>query len=188
MVSSAKIAQKIAEIFGGSDMASAVEEAFARRFPEAVVLATTRSPEGKPNIITLGWWMRTSHKPPMVAISVAHKRFSYGLLVRTGEFVLVIPPEEWAEAAWLCGTKSGRDVDKFGETGLKAVKGEKVSAPLIEGAVAQFECVVRAMVPTGDHTVFVGEVLAAHLGPSKPPLYSLNRRLELGGVRAVSGV
>ena len=184
MVSSDKITQKIAEIFGGNGMASVVEEAFARRFPEAVVLVTTRSPEGKPNIITLGWWMRTSHKPPMVAISVAHKRFSYELLVRTGEFVLVIPPEEWADAAWLCGTKSGRDVDKFSQTGLKALNADKVSPPLIEGAVAQFECVVRAMVPTGDHTVFAGEVVAAHLGPSKPPLYSLNRSLKLGGVRA----
>ena len=166
-------------------MGVSVEEAFARRYPESVALATTRAPDGRANIITLGWWMRTSHKPPMVAISVAHRRYSYGLLVRTGEFVLVVPPEDWAEAAWICGTKSGRDVDKFAVAGLKAVEAERVSPPLIEGAVAQFECVVVAMVPTGDHTLFVGEVVAAHTGPQKPPLYSLNRKLELGGVRPV---
>lgn len=161
-----------------------VDEAFGRCYPKLVALATTRSPSTrKPNIITLGWWMRTSHRPPMLAISVAHSRYSYELLVKTGEFVLVLPPEEWLDAVLFCGRKSGRNVDKFAETGLREQKAEKVSAPLIKGAIAQFECVVRSIVPAGDHSIFVGEVLAAHTETTANTICILNRKLELGSVR-----
>lgn len=49
--------------------------------------------EGRRSICPLGWFMRTSFAPPMVAISVAPARFTHGLIAAAGEFVLAWPGE-----------------------------------------------------------------------------------------------
>lgn len=46
------------------------EAAIARKYPEGVAIAIAKDPQGKHNPITLCWLMRTSHEPPMLAISV----------------------------------------------------------------------------------------------------------------------
>ena len=60
-----------------------------------------------------------------------------------------------------CGTRSGRSVDKFAETGLTPVKGDHVGAPLIQECVANLECRLAGQLTTGDHTVLAGEIVAA---------------------------
>jgi len=161
-----------------------MEKALSRKYPIPVVLATSVDKNGRPNIITLGWYMQTSIKPIMFAISVAHSRYSYETILSRGEFALVFPPAEWAEEALFCGTKSGRNIDKFEKTGLKPVHGRRVSAPLIEGANACFECRLVAATPTGDHTIFTGEALVAHISAKpKPGLYLLGKGYELGPVK-----
>jgi flavin reductase (DIM6/NTAB) family NADH-FMN oxidoreductase RutF len=76
-------------------------------------------------------------------------------------------------------------VNKFKETGLTAGKGKKVSVPIINECVAHLECRVEDMIPTGDHVLVVGEVLAAYAGSEAfKGLYDLKRfkpLLHLGG-------
>jgi len=126
--------------------------------PERVVWAVSAH-EGARSICPLGWKMFTSGSPRMMAISVAPARFTHGLIEGSGEFVLAWPGEDLAEATLFCGTKSGRDVDKFAETGLTPVPGDMVGAPLIEECIANLECRVAGRLTTGDHTIFAGEVL-----------------------------
>lgn len=116
--------------------------------------------EGKASICPLGWKMNTSGSPPMMAISVAPSRFTHDLIANSGEFVLAWPGEELAHATLLCGTKSGRDIDKIKEAGLTALKGEHVKAPLIKECIGNLECKLVGQLTTGDHTVFAGEILA----------------------------
>lgn len=132
-------------------------------FPTVCTLATCAGETGKGNIITLGWSMKTSGDPPMVAISVKPSRYSHDLIKAGGEFVLSIPTEEVLEELHYCGRNSGRDVNKFDETGLTPVNGEKVKAPLIGECAANLECKLVSEHTTGDHTIFVGEVVAAHV-------------------------
>ena len=139
-----------------------VSQAWERKYPEHVVMVTTTSAEGKPNIITLGWAMPTSGQPPMCAVSIGLPRYSHALLEQVPEFVLSFPAEDMMEAMLLCGTKSGRDTDKFGETGLTAIPATQVRPPLIGEAVTNMECRVVSAPRTGDHTIFVGEIVAAH--------------------------
>jgi len=134
-----------------------VEEAWKRKYPERTVLAVSISKDGKPNIITLGWNMPTSIKPPMVAISVGLTRYSHKLISESGEFVLAFPSEGMEDALLFCGTHSGRDVDKFRATGLTPVKAKYVKPPLIAEATVNMECRVVGSIRTGDHTIFVGE-------------------------------
>lgn len=128
--------------------------------------------EGRRSVCPLSWWMRTSLEPPMVAISVAPARFTHGLIAGSGEFVLAWPGDDLAEATWYCGTHSARDpkVDKFAAARLTAAPAECVGAPLIAECAAQLECRVTAQCESGDHTIFVGEVLRAWMAetPRKP--------------------
>ena len=50
-------------------------------------------------------------------------------------------------------------------------------APLLAGALGWLECRLWAEYPAGDHTLFVGEVLAAELGEDAPPLVHVGSRL-----------
>lgn len=139
-----------------------VSRAWERKFPEQVVMVTTVGETGPPNIITLGWAMPTSWEPLLCAISIGLTRFSHELLEQVPEFVLTFPAEDMEAAMRVCGTESGRDVDKFRETGLTARAASVVRPPLIEEAVTNMECKVVGAHRTGDHTIFVGEILAAH--------------------------
>ncbi|MCD6465981.1 flavin reductase family protein [Candidatus Bathyarchaeota archaeon] len=151
-----------------------VEEAWKRKYPERTVLAVSISKDGKPNIITLGWNMPTSIKPPMVAISVGLTRYSHKLISESGEFVLAFPSEGMEDALLFCGTHSGRDVDKFRATGLTPVKAKYVKPPLIAEATVNMECRVVGSIRTGDHTIFVGEILAAYVSDEdKPVLFNV---------------
>ncbi len=151
-----------------------VEEAWEKKYPEQIVLVTTISDEGRPNIIVLGWSMCTSFQPPMLAISVGKTRYSHKLLFEVPEFGLLFPSSEQKEDMLYCGTHSGRDVDKFKEIGLKPFKSKFIKPPLIEEVVAAFECKVKGTLETGDHTIFAGEILAAYISEEqKRRIYSL---------------
>ncbi|MBS3763239.1 MAG: flavin reductase family protein [Candidatus Brocadiia bacterium] len=140
-----------------------VDEAWKCKYPEQVALATCDDPDGAPDIIALGWFMPTSFAPPMCAISVGHTRYSHELITTTGEFVACFPTEGFEADVLYCGSNSGRDVDKFAETQFTASVGQQVSAPLIEECVVNLECVVEGTLETGDHTIFGGRIVAAHL-------------------------
>jgi len=119
--------------------------------------------DGRRSICPLGWKMQTSHRPPMMAISVAPARFTHDLIANSGVFVLAWPGEDLAEATLFCGTQSGRNVDKFAHLNLATRPAKTISAPLIESCIANLECTVAGQVTSGDHTIFFGEVTAIHV-------------------------
>jgi flavin reductase (DIM6/NTAB) family NADH-FMN oxidoreductase RutF len=137
-------------------------KAFELASPFPYVLAVTLDKRDRPNIIGLSWWMFTSWDPLMMAISVGHQRYSHECLEHHKEFVLCFPSEEQAKDAWLCGTKSGRKIDKFQETGFRPVHSKAVKPPIIEGVTAAFECKVVNHVETGDHTIYIADIVAMH--------------------------
>jgi flavin reductase (DIM6/NTAB) family NADH-FMN oxidoreductase RutF len=127
--------------------------------PEMIALIVSMDKSNKPNIITIGWKMRTSIDPPMVAISIGLNRYSHNLIRDSKEFVLAIPGEDLSEATLLCGTESGKEVDKFKEANLTPQPSKFVRPPLIGECIVNLECIVKGELPTGDHTIFAGEVL-----------------------------
>lgn len=131
--------------------------------PRHVVLVSCADKAGKANIVTLAWSMPTSHKPPLVVLSVSPKRHSHRLIEETGEFVVNVPTMEIAKETMFCGRISGRECDKFKDAPLTALPAKKVQAPIIKECVAHLECRLIQKVTTGDHTLFVGEVLAAYV-------------------------
>ena len=123
-------------------------------------MATVVGNDGKPNIITLGMYMPISVNPPLVCIGVAPQRYSHGLIEENGEFVINTPSIDLEEQMHYCGVKSARDVDKWKETGLTPMPSLKVKPPRIKECFGHLECKVVQTHVCGDHTLFVGEVVA----------------------------
>ncbi len=96
------------------------------------------------NTMTIGWGMVGIEwgKPIFVAL-VRKSRFTRELIDQTGEFTVNIPWDEFdPKILGYCGSKSGRDVDKFAELGLTAVEGSRISTPGIAQLPLTLECKV----------------------------------------------
>jgi len=131
--------------------------------PMHTVLVSCVGKRERPNIITLAWAMPTSLRPPMVAVSVSPKRHSHHLIEETKEFVVNVPTMDILDAVHVCGTVSGRDYDKFKEAKLTPLPAKRIKTPLIGECVANLECRLLTALETGDHTIFVGRIVAAHI-------------------------
>jgi len=130
--------------------------------PMHTVLVSCVDKAGKPNVLTLAWAMPTSHDPPLVAVSIGLNKYSQALIEETGEFVVNFPTVDIVKETLACGRTSGRNHDKFSETGLTPLPARKVKAPIVKECVAHLECKLHSQFETGDHTVFVGEIVEAY--------------------------
>ncbi len=136
--------------------------------------------DGKPNVMAIGWmtggviWGR-----PILCVYVRPSRHTYSRLEEVGEFTVNVLPTEFAEAVNYCGTVSGRNKDKFSETGLKPSPAQKVKVPIIEQGIIHYECVVmhkndvlpeflskeiaESAYPQGNfHRIYFGEIVAVY--------------------------
>jgi len=78
------------------------------------------------------------------------------------EYVINIPSENLAKITDYCGIVSGKNVDKFKETGLTPIPSSIVKAPLIKECAVNIECKVKDILNYGSHDIFVGEIVAIH--------------------------
>jgi flavin reductase (DIM6/NTAB) family NADH-FMN oxidoreductase RutF len=137
-----------------------LEKYYHYAFPMQTVLVTCNDASGNTNIITLAWHTPLSSRPPLYGISIAPKRYSHALIEKSKEFVVNFIPYSLVETAQFCGTHSGRSTDKLSKTGITLKPSRKLSTSLIEEGYAHLECKLTQSVPVGDHTLFVGEVVA----------------------------
>ena len=92
---------------------------------------------------------------------------------KNNEFILSYPAKGQERIIEFCGSKSGRNVNKIKELGIKTAPSEKTNLPLLVNTRVNFECRIVTRIKAGDHTIFVGEVLAATGNPSKNPLINI---------------
>ncbi len=114
------------------------------------------------NIITLAWVGTVCSDPPLISISIRPSRYSHGLISASKEFVINIPDDKMIEACDFCGTKSGRNIDKFKGSGLTREKGTIVNAPLVKECPINIECRVKKIISLGTHDMFIGEVVCVN--------------------------
>lgn len=129
-------------------------------YPLPAVMVSCQRPGEGANIITIAWTGTVCTNPPCVSISIRPSRYSYKIIKDTGEFVINLVTKELTGAMDLCGVKSGRDVDKFLETGLTLLKSQKVEAPGIAQSPVNIECRVKDIIPLGSHDMFIAEVVS----------------------------
>ena len=128
-----------------------------------VALVATVSGEGKANVFTVICLGVACKRPPMLSVAVHPFVHSHSLIKATGEMTVNFPTAELLKAVKVCGSRSGRDVDKFAAAGLTAVPATKVKPPLVGECPVSLECVVKHSLSLGVHELFVVEVVAAHI-------------------------
>ena len=148
-----------------------IPEAIKLKYPEWVVFVTSRDADGAPDLMPAGWAMLCNSNPPMFAVSVGMSRYTHTCLEETGEFVLAWPGVGQEKLIEQAGSISGRDANKFEKFGLQEIDGSQIGAPLVDGCAAALECVVVSQLELEDHSIFVGEVVAAHV--ADPPVAKL---------------
>lgn len=132
-----------------------------RLYPNPVALISC-SYGGSDNIITLAWLGTVCSNPPMISISIRPERYSHELISKSGEFVINIPDSGMTEICNFCGSRSGRDTDKFEALKLNREKGLKLNTPMIKECPVSIECIVRQTLNLGTHNVFIGEVVSVN--------------------------
>lgn len=144
----------------------------------------TAGDRSKCNTMTIGWCgLGRIWNVPACTVYVRPERYTYEFMERCGYFtVSVLPKAMKSTVLAYCGTRSGRDVDKFKECGLTVEYGEG-DAPYIAGAEWAVVCrklyaqdmVPAAVCPAGEevvlpsygamggwHRMYIGQVVEAY--------------------------
>lgn len=140
--------------------------------PLQTILLTCRF-QDKDNIITLDWHTPLSFQPMIYAISIGKTRFSLNLVKQTRVFVVNFMTKDFEKEILFCGRHSGKDLDKFKETGLEKEEAETINCPRLKQALGYLECKVFEEIETGDHILFIGEVTKADLKARGKRLFHL---------------
>jgi flavin reductase (DIM6/NTAB) family NADH-FMN oxidoreductase RutF len=132
------------------------------------------------NTMTIGWaafgvvWQK-----PIMMVAVRSSRHTFGIIEAAEDFTVTVPKGGMDKEIAFCGTKSGRDVDKFKMCQLETSKGKKVASPIIKARGYQYECKIvyksamnpaylnknydRSLYPQKDyHTLYFGEIMACY--------------------------
>lgn len=127
--------------------------------PASLAMVSCAEKGDKPNIITVAWLGIINSDPPMLSISVRPERHSYGIISRSGEFVVNLVSRELMKSADFCGVRSGRELDKFEACGLHALPAEGMAfAPCIQESPLYLSCKVRQTIKLGSHHMFLADI------------------------------
>ena len=130
--------------------------------PRPAVLVGTFM-DGKPNFITVSWAGITSKEPPTMAIAIYNMRYSLKGIQQNKTFSVNIPSVSMVKETDFCGNKSGAEFDKVKECNFKIFNGSLKNTPLIEQCPMNLECEVIKIIPIGDHTVLIGQIVETYI-------------------------
>ena len=131
------------------------------------------------NTMTIGWaTIGFAWRKPVMMIMVRDSRHTFSLIEKADDFTVSIPTTDMKKEIAFCGTKSGRDVDKFKVCGLKIAPSRQVGSPIVQIPGIHFECRIvyknaidpqllsrdlDPLYPQKDyHTLYFGEILACY--------------------------
>ena len=157
-----------------------------RRFlePGPVVLVSSAH-GGDRDVMTMGWHMVLGDGPSLVGCFIWDRNHSRSLVEKSRECVINVPTFDLIDAVIGVGNTHGPETDKFAEFGLTPAKAKQVAAPLIEECYANFECKLIDTSLIRRYSVFVFEVVKAHVAMS--PRYPKTVHYRGDGVFMVSG-
>lgn len=135
-------------------------------FATGVTIVTARTGDGTLVGLTASSFNSVSLAPPLVLWSLAQSAVSMAAFSKGSHYAVNILSSEQQDLARQFALKN---VDRF--AGVRFTPGAS-GAPLIDGALATFECFNRSQYQEGDHVIFVGEVeRCTHHHSASPLLY-----------------
>jgi flavin reductase (DIM6/NTAB) family NADH-FMN oxidoreductase RutF len=151
---------------------------------------------GATNVMPAAFVTPLSMDPPLIGVAVHPARHTHDMIKYSEEFALNIPTRELLHHVQYLGSVTGSELNKLELTKLPTFRARRVEAPLLEGCVGWIECGIQDAYRIGDHTLFVGKVVAVQAekdafdetwllaDPEERPLHYLgvNRYAILGDV------
>jgi len=155
----------------------AVYEGVMKQIKEGAFL-TVRAGDAL-NTMTIGWaTIGIAWRKPIMMVMVRSSRHTFSLIEKAADFTVSVPNGDAKKALAFCGTKSGRDLDKFKACGLKTAPGRNVVSPIIQIPGIHIECRIvyknpidpaqlthdyDPLYPDKDyHTLYFGEIQACY--------------------------
>lgn len=146
-----------------------------RAYPSGLAVITVDA-EGERLGLTVGSLVSLSLRPPLVGVAVSRDAAMHELLRRAGAFGLSLLAADQTTVA----QHFARGVPPIALWHGIAWHESASGAPLLDDAVGWLECRVADEHVTGDHTFFVGDVVALERGRVAPPLIYLDQRYQIG--------
>lgn len=112
------------------------------------------------NAMTVSFFSEVAHHPTALWVGISPETLTHNLIQETGRFSLAVLTPKQAKIAITCGTISGREADKCAKLDLHPSPSRFL---FLAGALASTGCVVRHSERTGDHTLFVADIVEAEL-------------------------
>lgn len=157
------------ELAESSDNEEAEKESLGQKtwvIPTPVWVIGSYDREGKPNVMTSSWVGISCSKPASLMTCLREATYTHGNIMERKAFTVNIASESFARQVVYVGRVSGRDVDKFKETGFTPIKSSHVDAPYVKEFPLVIECRLRQTVELGLHTMFIGEIMDIKADPS----------------------
>lgn len=128
-----------------------------RQVVSSVAIITARSGRVR-NGLTATAVCSVSVEPPTMLVCVNRRATAEGLIAESGAFAINVLTEEQHQIARLFSTsKLGAD-ERFAEGKWVSLA---TGAPVLDGAVASFDCRVEERILSGTHHIYIGRVVAA---------------------------
>ena len=140
-------------------MDPAIKKKALRLFSYGLYVVTSRSGE-ETGAFTANWLSLTSFAPPMVVVAVEQDSLSIEVIREAGAFAINVLESGQRELAGSFGRNYAKVGDKL--QGHDYQQGS-TGAPLLSEALAAVECRVVSETLSGDHVLFVAEVVDAHV-------------------------
>jgi len=134
------------------------------------------------NILTIAWTGIINSEPPLIYISIRPTRYSYSIIKGNKEFVINLPEEKLVWAIDFCGTKSGKNVDKFKQAKLTKVASKMLKAPMIKECPVNIECKVKNIEELGSHHMFIGEIVNINVDEE----YIISDKIDINKLNTVT--
>lgn len=119
------------------------------------------------NAFTANWLTQVSFEPPLLAVSIENDAKSLTMIRNSGIFTINVLRTGQRELAGTLGRSALKVPDKL--AGIPHTKTE-TGYPILQSALGWVACTVRQMVPTGDSTLVIGEVVDAGILAEGQPL------------------
>ncbi len=130
-----------------------------------------------PHGMTANSFTTVSLDPPLVLICVGREAVMHAVLCEQGSFgVSVLAADQGPLASYFADRNRPLGQEQF--AGVACQSGQLTGAPLLVGALAHFECVVRRTYEGGDHTIFLAEPVSLHRCADDQALLFLNGRFR----------
>jgi len=133
-------------------------------YPYTVALVGVQAGE-RVNVMSCAWHTALSFEPPLFGVLISKKRFTHDLVVEAREFTVSFIGREAVKLSAQMGRTTGAAMDKIRIFQVKLAPSRIIRSPFVAEAYAAFECRLAEVRTTGDHDLFVGEVLAVHETP-----------------------